>query len=160
MYTTLLYVHKQTEFTQVKILLETSTGQGTEIAYKLDDLAFIYRRFSKHKNNNIVERFGICLDTCHIFSAGYNLQNKESREIFFDNFNELIGLNHIKLIHLNDSHVPCGANVDRHENIGKGYIGKKPLLIISKLFKKLHIPIILETPYDHIFDDLKLIQKI
>jgi apurinic endonuclease APN1 len=159
MYTSLLYVHQQTKDIQVKILLETSTGQGTEIAYKLDDLAYIYRKFSKHKNKEIVNRFGICFDTCHVFSAGYDIRSKESREIFFDNFNELIGLDHIKLVHLNDSKVECGSNVDRHENLGEGYIGIKALKIIQILFKKLNIPLVLETPNRHIFDDLKLIKK-
>ena len=160
MYTSLLYVYQQTKDIDIKILLETSTGQGTEIGYKLDDLALIYRKFSKHKNEKIVRRFGICLDTCHIFSAGYNIKNKESREIFFSNFNELIGMNHIKLVHLNDSKVPCEARVDRHENIGDGYIGVKPLLIIAKVFQELNVPLILETPHKKIFNDLKLINKI
>jgi deoxyribonuclease-4 len=157
MYTSLLYVHQQTKNTGIKILLETSTGQGSEIGYKIDELAIVYRKFSKHKNKEIADRFGICLDTCHVFSAGYNLKNKETREIFFDNFNELIGLKEIKLVHLNDSKVPCGSKVDRHENIGNGYITEKALVKIANNFKKMRVPIILETSYPKILDDLKLI---
>jgi apurinic endonuclease APN1 len=157
MYTSLLYVHQQTKNTGIKILLETSTGQGSEIGYKIDELAIIYRKFSKHKNKEIADRFGICLDTCHVFSAGYNLSNKETREIFFDNFNELIGLKEIKLVHLNNSKVPCGTKVDRHENISNGYITEKALVKIANNFKKKMVPIILETSYPKILDDLKLL---
>lgn len=157
MYISLLYVHQQTKNTGIKILLETSSGQGSEIGYKIDELAIVYRKFSKHKNKEISDRFGICLDTCHVFSAGYNLKNRETREIFFDNFNELIGINAIKLIHLNDSKVPCGSRIDRHENIGYGYITKKALIKIASYFKKINIPIILETSYPKILEDLKLL---
>lgn len=157
MYTSLLHVYQNTKNTKIKILLETSTGQGSEIAYKLDDLAYIYRKFSKHKNSDIVKKFGICFDTCHVFSAGYDIRNKESREIFFDNFNELIGLDHIKLVHLNDSKVSMGAKVDRHENIGKGYIGKEAIAVLIKVFEASGVPMVLETPYEHIIDDLKYV---
>jgi deoxyribonuclease IV len=157
MYTSLLYIYHQTIEENIKILLETSSGQGTELCYELPDLALIYRKFSKHINPNIANRFGICLDTCHIFSAGYNIKNKKMREIYFSEFNELIGLQHIKLIHLNDSKVPCKSKVDRHENLDDGYIGIKALLIIVKVFEKHNIPIILETPYKKIYDDLRKI---
>jgi len=153
----LIHVHQQTHNLKVKILLETSTGQGSEIGYKLEDLSFIYRKLSKHKNINVRNRFGICLDTCHIFVAGYNIKNKNTRKIYFDKFNELIGFKHIKLIHLNDSKNNIGSKIDRHENIGNGYIGKIPLLTICQIFKNLHIPIILETPYRNIINDLKLL---
>lgn len=159
MYTSLLHIHKNTKDSKVKILLETSAGQGSEMGYKLEDLTIIYRKFSKHKNQEIVDRFGICLDTCHVFSAGYNFNNKNAIEIFFDKFNELIGLEQIKLVHFNDSKVSCGSKVDRHENIGKGYIGKKMLVALSNIFRKYNIPQILETPYANIYDDLKLLLK-
>lgn len=157
MYTSLMHVHHETKNYKIKILLETPTGQGTQIGHKLEDLALIYRKFSKHKKDEIVHRFGICLDTCHIFSAGYNIKNKESRDIFFDNFNELIGIKHIKLVHLNDSKVPCNSQVDRHENFGKGYIGEDALISIAKSFKKINVPIIIETAYPGIYQDLELI---
>jgi deoxyribonuclease-4 len=157
MYTSLLYVHNKTKNANIKILLETSSGQGTEIAYKLEDLGYLFRKFSQNKNSAIVHRFGICIDTCHIFSAGYNIVSREARKMYFETFNKLIGLNYIKLLHLNDSKVICGAKIDRHENIGKGYIKEKPLYIIAKFFSDL--PIVLETPYENIFKDLKKILK-
>lgn len=159
MYTSLMYIHNETKNQGLKILLETSTGQGTEIGSRIEDLAIIYRKFSKHKNREISNRFGICLDTCHVFSAGYNFNSKKAIEIFFDNFNELIGIKELKLVHLNDSKVPCGSKVDRHENIGRGYIGKKNLLVLATLFKKYNIPLILETSYPRINEDLQLILK-
>ena len=155
-----MYIYQQTKDIKIKILIETSSGQGSEIGYKLEDLAYIYRKFSKHDNKDIVDRFGICIDTCHIFAAGYKICNKESREIFFDNLNELIGLEHIKLVHLNDSKSAYSSHVDRHENIGKGHIGKEAILIIATIFKNLDIPIILETPFKHIYDDLQMLINI
>jgi len=157
MYSALLFVHQQTRQTNIKILIETSTGQGSEICYKLEKLAHFYNKISKHKNVEIQNRFGICVDTCHIFAAGYDISSKNAINIFLDKFNELIGLEHIKLIHLNDSKKELGTHVDRHENIGKGFIGKTALKIFADTFKDLFVPIILETPYDHHSDDLDII---
>lgn len=159
MYTSLMHIYNETKDYKIKILLETPTGQGSEIGYRLEDLTLVYRKFSKHKKNDVSQSFGICLDTCHIFSAGYNIKNKESRDIFFDSFNELIGIKHIKLVHLNDSKVPCNSRVDRHENIGKGYIGEKTLRKFAKSFKKINVPIIIETSYPEIYNDLDIIIK-
>jgi apurinic endonuclease APN1 len=157
MYSSLLYIHQQTKDLNVKILLETSTGQGSEIGYKLEELTKIYRKLSKHKKSNVRNKFGICLDTCHVFSAGYNLSSKQAIEIFLNNFNEMIGIKEIKLIHLNDSKVPCGSNIDRHENFGNGYIGKDALKILGNAFIKKKIPIIIETSYPKIYDDLDFV---
>jgi deoxyribonuclease-4 len=158
MYMSLLHVHNQTNHhKQVKMLIETSTGQGSEICYEIDKLAHLFRKFSKHRNEEISERFGICLDTCHIFAAGYDLTNKNLIKIFFDKFDDLIGLQNIKLVHLNDSKKEVGSKVDRHENIGNGYIGKNNLLLITNIFKRLGVPIILETPFENQNNDLKLL---
>lgn len=157
MYTSLLHTYQKTKDLKIKILLETSTGQGSEIGYKIEDLAITYRKLSKHTNKSISEKFGICLDTCHIFSAGYDIKSQNSREVFFDNFNELIGLDEIKLIHLNDSKVPVNSNIDRHENYGFGYIGEEAIVSIADFFKKRKTAIIIETSYPKIYEDLKLI---
>lgn len=157
MYTSLLHIYQETKNLKTKILIETSAGQGTEIGYKLDEFAILYRKFSKHINKNIQEKFGICLDTCHVFSAGYDITSKKSREVFFDNFNELLGLENIKLVHLNDSKVPINSNTDRHENFGEGYIGKEAIIEIAKYFKNKKVPIIIETSYPKIYEDLKYI---
>lgn len=159
MYSALLHVHTITKKCNVKILIETSTGQGSEICFKLEDLAHFYRKFLSHNDEGVKERIKLCVDTCHIFSAGYDIRNKNTISQYLDLFDDLIGLEHIKLVHLNDSLNNIGEKVDRHENLGKGYIGLKPLLYFSKYFIKLNIPIILETPNENIIDDLIKLQK-
>lgn len=153
MYTSLQYIHNQTKETaNVTILLETSSGQGSEMCFKLENLAYFYKKLSSHRNNEIRNRFKICIDTCHIFASGYNIFSD-----YIDNFNKLIGIDNIYLIHLNDSKKECGSNVDRHENIGKGFIGELSLQIFIKFAKKQKIPIILETPLDGQKNDIKIL---
>lgn len=147
MYSSLIHVHNATmKYKDVKILLETSTGQGTEICYKLEDLAHFYKKLSKNSNKEIKERFRLCIDTCHIFSAGYNLKTKEQVKAYLEAFDELIGLKYVNLIHLNDCKVDVGEHKDRHDNIGEGKIGLTGLQMFFDFFKKLKIPIVLETP--------------
>jgi deoxyribonuclease-4 len=148
MYTLLLYIHEETkQYSNIKILLETSTGQGSELCFKLDDFAYFFKKITKHKNKNIKKRFGICLDTCHVFSAGYDIKNKKNVTIFLNKFERMIGIKYIKLVHMNDSKNDIGSLLDRHESIMKGYIGKG-LIQIIRFFKKIKVPIILETPND------------
>jgi deoxyribonuclease IV len=148
MFTGLLYVHNQTkkDYGNIRILLETPTGQGSEICYKIEDFAHFYKKLSHHNNQTIKDRFRICFDTCHIFAAGYDIRSKEKLELYLDTFEELIGIKNIALIHLNDSKNEIGSKKDRHEALGKGYIGKDALKLAAKFFKKLNIPIVLETP--------------
>lgn len=160
MYTSLLYIHQKTiNYKDVLIMLETSTGQGTEVCSKLEDLSYFFRKFSKNKNDEIRNRFRLCIDTCHIFSYGYDIRTKKSITRFLETFEELIGLKYIKLIHLNDSKVELGARKDRHENIGKGFIGFEGLQYMFNFFKKLNIPIILETPSLGYKTEIKLLLK-
>lgn len=156
MYTALLYVHNQTK-NKTKILIETSTGQGSEICYELEKLAYFYKKISHHNNEEIRNRFGICLDTCHIFASGYDISTEDGLKKYFNSFNKLIGLEQIKLIHLNDSKKECGSRIDRHANIGNGFIGKNSLRIIKNIFINLEVPIILETPIENQNNDLKLL---
>lgn len=160
MYTSLLYVHKATmKYSDVSILIETSAGQGTEICYRLDDLGYLFRKFNKHKMVDIRERFGLCLDTCHVFAAGYDITNKEKVSMFLDTLEETVGLRYIKLLHLNDSKKPLGSRVDRHTSLGKGFIGLKPLQLIAKFFIKMNVPILLETPHSRHNDEIDLLKK-
>lgn len=123
----------------VTILLETMAGKGTECGRTFEELAYII--------NNIYDktRIGVCLDTCHIHDAGYDLVN--DYEGVIKEFDEKIGLEYLKTIHVNDSKNIRGAHKDRHENIGFGFIGFETLLkvIYDERFKD--IPKILETPY-------------
>ena len=144
MYTSLVHLHNQTLNDKVTILLETPTGQGTETCYKIEELAHFYKKFKRH--TMLKERFRICIDTCHIFSAGYDLKTPTDAKLYLEAFDELIGLKYVSLIHLNDCKVQCGFRKDRHQNIGKGFIGMPGLQYFFNFFYKLSVPIILETP--------------
>lgn len=147
MYTFLLYIIKMTsKYKDVKILLETSSGQGSEMCYRLEDLSYFYKKFSKHHMKKVSTRVKLCVDTCHIFAAGYDIKSKNKVKMYLDAFEEIIGLKQIELIHLNDSKNKLGSKIDRHEDIGKGYIGYIGLIEFSKFFIKRGVPIVLETP--------------
>jgi deoxyribonuclease-4 len=148
----LLKVINEIKDLDITILIETSTGQGSEMCYNLDDFSKFY---NKIKNNKV----GICVDTCHIFNAGYNIRTTNGVDKYFKEFDSKIGISHIKLIHLNDSKNKLGANIDRHANIGRGYIGDNGLKLVTMFFSKLGVPIVLETPDEYINDDLKKLQK-
>ncbi len=161
MYTLLLYVHKMTsKLENVKILLETPSGQGTEKFTILEEFCRFMNKFYTHPDDAIKERFGVCVDTCHIFSAGYDISKTETMDKYFNNFNELIGIDKIKLCHLNDSKGKLGDKLDRHANIDDGHIGLDGILRLVKFMKTLGIPIILETPGDKIYEDFLTIEHI
>lgn len=157
MYTSLIYVISQTVNTPTKILIETSSGQGSEMCYKLNDLAFFYNKILKHPL--LSNRIGICVDTCHVHAAEYNLKNIKTIKTYFEEFNKLIGIKHIKLIHLNDSKKESKSKIDRHENIGKGTIGTQSIKYIYKLGIKYNIPMILETPSMGYLSEIPLLKS-
>lgn len=147
MYSALLHIHNKTlMYENVIILLETPTGQGTQICYKLEDLAVFYKKISNSLNKSFRKRVKICLDTCHVFTAGYDIRSKMKVDKFLDMFDELVGIKYVKLIHLNDSKVPLGSLVDRHYNIGNGFIGYSALQYVFDYFVEKGVWIILETP--------------
>ncbi len=121
------------------ILLETMAGKGTEIGRNFSEIKAIMNLITD-KN-----RIGVCLDTCHINDAGYDIVNHYEEVI--KEFNEVIGLNYLKVIHLNDSKNNIGTHKDRHENIGLGTIGFETLYKIANDQRFKNIPKILETPY-------------
>ena len=158
MYTSLIYVHNHTiEHKNVKIILETSTGQGTEMFYQLQDMAHFFKKFSQNINKEVKKRFRLCIDTCHIFAAGYDLRNKTAIKTYLESLEELIGIQYIALVHLNDCKVSLGCKKDRHQNIGKGFIGLEGLKLIFDYFKKLKVPIILETPGNGYITEIPLL---
>lgn len=151
MYFSLVHAHNKTKDCNTKIIIETSTGQGSEMCYLLEDFAYFYKRLLHEKFNN---RFKICIDSCHIFQAGYSIKN------YLKEFEKQIGLKHVALAHLNDSKNKIGYKVDRHENIGKGYIKKDDLIYFVKIFKNFNCPIILETPDEKYYKkELEFIRK-
>lgn len=147
MYTALLHIHKKTlKYRDVKIFIETSSGEGTETLYKIEEMAKFYRKFFITKNKILKNRFKICVDICHIFVAGYDMTNKNKIKLYFEALDELIGIKNVKLIHFSDSKNEVGSKIDRHANIGEGYIGLDNLKYLFKYFMAHHIPIVLETP--------------
>ena len=126
------------ENSEVTILLETMAGKGSEIGSNFKEIKKIITGI---KNK---QRIGVCLDTCHLNDAGYNVADFDQLLTYFD---EIIGLNYVKCIHINDSKNPQDSHKDRHENIGYGTIGFDNLIKIIYNPKLESIPKILETPY-------------
>ncbi len=127
---------------KTRLLLETTAGQGSAIGHDFKQLADIVAKV-KAKG-----QIGICLDTCHIFAAGYDIRTKAMYEKTMDQFNSVIGMDYLSLIHLNDSKRPLGSKVDRHEHIGRGEIGMKAFRLLINDKRIRHIPKIIETPKD------------
>jgi len=124
----------------VMILLETTAGQGTGIGYRFEHLAEILNRI-KQQN-----RIGVCLDTAHIFAAGYDIRTRRAYRSTLEEFDRVIGLERIRAIHLNDSQKPLGSRVDRHEHIGRGFIGVEAFRCLMNEERFFNVPKILETP--------------
>ena len=137
----------------VIILLENTAGQKNSVGSDFTQLEEI---FSKCKPS---KKFGICLDTCHAFVAGYDLRTKEDVTKAIKKFDDSIGLKNLKILHLNDSKGELNSKRDRHDHIGLGAIGKEGLGEIVKIMNKNNIPIVLETPIDDIRDDFENISK-
>ena len=136
------------------LLLETMAGQGSSIGRRFEELAMILEKI-EHKT-----KVGICLDTCHIFAAGYPLTTDENYNNLLDEFNIICGLQKLKTIHVNDSKKECGSLVDRHENIGEGKIGLNFFKNIMNDSRLEHVAKILETPKDSLEDDARNIQTL
>jgi len=161
MYSSLLYIaNKLDQDINIKILLETSSGQGSEMCIKLEDLSRFINKLLYHKNKKISERFGICVDTCHIYSAGYDISSKKNVLKYIKDFDKYIGLTNLKVLHLNNSKTELNSNKDRHDNINHGHINIEGLSEFVKLCFKLDVPIILETPDEYIHEDLEFINDI
>jgi deoxyribonuclease IV len=122
------------------ILLETTAGQGTTLGYRFEHLSEIIQQTACQ------ERLGICLDTCHIFAAGHAFGERKSFNKLIRDVDRMIGWERLKLIHINDSKRPQGSRVDRHEHIGRGYIGERAFTLFLKAACFRDLPFILETP--------------
>jgi len=138
----------------VTILLENTAGQKNSVGSNFEQLASI---LSQLKPEN---RFGVCLDTCHAFAAGYDLRTEKTAASTLEKFRKAIGFEQLKIVHLNDSKGAIGCNIDRHEHIGLGQIGEIGLAHVIKFSNSKNIPIILETPIDERRDDLGNIKKV
>jgi deoxyribonuclease-4 len=137
----------------VILLLENTAGCGNELGYKFDQIKQIIDQVSEK------ERIGVVLDTAHAFEAGYDLKTQKGVESTIDEFNNLIGLNKLYLIHLNDSKTKLGSHSDRHWHIGKGEIGNGMRYILNHPLLK-EKPFIMETPRESIKDDLMNLRRV
>lgn len=122
------------------ILLETMAGQGSTVCYTFEHLAHIINKTTPQA------RIGVCMDTCHVFAAGYDCTTLESYNSMWYSFDTIVGRNYLKALHLNDSKKTCGSRIDRHEKIGKGAIGLEGFRFFMNDQRLTAIPKIVETP--------------
>lgn len=134
------YVYEKFPQTPVQALLETTAGQGTTLGHRFEQLQQIIEKAANP------QKIGVCLDTCHIFAAGYDIRTEAAYAATLEEFDRIIGLSKLKIIHLNDSKKELGSKIDRHENIGKGMIGLEGFRLLMTDSRLKNIPKILETP--------------
>jgi deoxyribonuclease-4 len=124
----------------VTAVIENTAGQGTNLGYRFEQLASLVDQVADKT------RVGVCLDTCHLFASGYDLQTTEAAEFTFSEFDRIVGLQYLRGMHLNDAMQALGSRVDRHASIGKGTIGLEVFSYIMNTPAFEEIPLILETP--------------
>jgi deoxyribonuclease IV len=139
-------IHEQTVGYRVKSVIETTAGQGTAIGYRFEHLRQIIDLVEQQ------ERMAVCVDTCHIFAAGYDIVTEAGYEQTFNEFDSIIGLDRLVAFHVNDAKRERGSRIDRHEHIGKGTIGKAGFRLLMNDARFSAIPKILETPKE---EDMK-----
>lgn len=137
------------------LLLETTAGQGSTVGHSFEELSYII------KNVHTKVPIGVCVDTCHIFAAGYDIRNKEAWDRTLKEFDKLIGLKYLKAFHLNDSLKGLGSRVDRHQPLGKGEIGMDCFTVLMQDPRTRKIPKYLETPGgpELWVDEIKLLRE-
>ena len=133
-------VHAATSGLQTQLLLETTAGQGTSLGCRFWHLAWLIEHTAQR------ERLGVCLDTCHVFAAGYELRTPEGYAATMDAFDREIGLERLRAVHLNDSKGELGSRKDRHEHIGRGHIGLEGFRYLQSDSRLDPLPGLLETP--------------
>jgi deoxyribonuclease IV len=136
----LVEVHCQTRGLRVRTLLENTAGQGTNLGWKFEQLAKILDGVTDS------DRIGVCIDTCHLFAAGYPLGTPKEYKATLKQLDNLVGIELVKAFHLNDSKRELGSRVDRHEHIGKGHLGLEPFRLLLNDPRFERIPMYLETP--------------
>jgi len=133
----------------VIILLENTAGQKNSVGSDFKQLGEIFKQLKPSK------KFGVCLDTCHAFVAGYDLRTADKVKETFKEFDKHVGIENLKILHLNDARGEIGCNLDRHYHLGLGGIGEEGITSVVKFVNKKKIPIILETPIDDDRDDFE-----
>lgn len=133
-------IHEETKGFSTVSVLETTAGQGTTIGYRFEELAAIIDQIEDR------DRVAVCIDTCHVFAAGYDISTEGGYDSMMEEFDSLIGLDRIMLFHLNDSKREAGSRVDRHDHIGKGCIGETPFRMLMADARFESVPMVIETP--------------
>ena len=149
-------MNKTLEVTEgVTLVIENTAGQGTNLGYKFEHLAYLIDK-SIDKS-----RVGVCIDTCHMFTAGYDIRTREAYDATWKAFDDIIGYEYLKGMHINDSKPDLGSRVDRHESIGKGKIGLDAFRFIMNDPHMDDIPLILETIDESIWaEEIKLLYSL
>ncbi len=129
----------------VTAVIETTAGQGSNLGHDFNQVAYIIDKVEDKT------RVGVCVDTCHTYSAGYDLRSPEGYEKTWKEFDEIIGLSYLRGMHLNDDKRECGSHIDRHESIGKGTLGEEFFIRLVNDPRFDNIPLILETPDESIW---------
>ncbi len=138
----------------VTAVIENTAGQGTNLGFSFYQLKKIIDQV-EDKN-----RVGVCIDTCHAFSAGYDIKTKEGFEYVFREFDDVVGFEYLKGMHLNDSKKELGSRVDRHDSLGKGTLGLEVFECIMNDSRFDNIPLILETPNEDIWaEEIKMLKN-
>ena len=135
-----------TKDSDVVLVIENTAGQGSNLGYKFEHLAYLIDKVEDKS------RVGVCLDTCHTFTAGYDLRTKEAYDKTMDEFEKIVGFKYLKGMHINDSKPPLGSRVDRHHSLGKGEIGLDAFKFIMNDERMDNIPLVLETIDESIWD--------
>lgn len=135
-----------TKGSKVKLVIENTAGQGTNLGYKFEHLAHIIDKVEDKS------RVGVCLDTCHTFTGGYDLRTREAYDSTMDAFGRVVGFEYLSAMHINDSKPPLGSRVDRHHSLGEGEIGWDTFKFIMNDERMNDIPLVLETIDETIWD--------
>jgi len=131
----------------VTAVIENTSGQGTNMGYKFEQLRYMIDKVDDKS------RVGICIDTCHAFTSGYNIKSPEGYAETFSLFEKIVGFNYLKGIHINDSKKELATRVDRHDNIGKGFLGEDVFRMIMNNGRFDNMPLILETPEESLWEE-------
>lgn len=150
------YVLDRSQDKPLQYILENTAGQGTEVGFQLEEFAEIWDGL---KNES--DRIKTCIDTAHLWAAGYDLSTPESVSSIFKKYDEMIGLKNVACIHFNDSKKEKGSRLDRHENLGDGKIGIEGLKVVAEIAVEKSIPLILETPEENKthLDDVRIVKS-
>ncbi len=135
-------LHERTRGQRVRIVLENTAGGGASVGRSFEELAAVIGAVREP------ERVGICLDTCHLFAAGYDLRTREGYEGVMTSCARIVGLRHVRAFHLNDARAPLGSGLDRHEKIGRGRLGREAFRWLMRDRRFTRVPMALETPKD------------